>query len=1107
MRKILCALSLFSCLSSDAILTIDRYRQHIGNFRSDVDLLKGYVLCDYENILEEHRVYGNFKTGIRGRNSKRGLSYQDRGNDAMTRLVIQLFPSVGGHLNPEGTGSFTNLIMLANENNFSEIDLIVGMFQLAQDVRFQKKEVNLTTDEEITKNLHDIATKGWKESFSGKPYKVQKISDEDIETNAQKLIDGKMDIQELSDDSQVLRQYIKYLKNKNRQDLIRSISQKIANSNKKEYKLFPKISAENYFRYIDLLRDDLKIEQNKKDQIEKRIWKFIENQIRDSSIDWCLRCLKKLSNCKDADMRAIIRNKILRKIADYYFGSIQDKNLFTALSDLVVNIVESIDSENITFKGEVDSEKYPQNYTNYVIAAYAWRILNNNQLETLAEKLQQRLNYVGGNYTSELIKFFMKDFSCFPFRDAQVLPFGRANIFGMAFPDCGENALKNFFAVLLYSIDDNPVNDRLPNTKIGEKIKKFFEGGREKIQEKVLSNDYRSEWATILANIPGIKYNLVSEFDEEFGEYFSDLSTYYRTCTGENNLFFAEIAVGWNNLVKVIAKLLEGYKAGVDDGTEIYKRKYKAQKTIEDINANINENLSYTEDQIEKILNDILGIRTDVKLTAKYDLEQKNLDKGFQVIKISANLSGIATEDVESVFMAAAIDTATFFCEQKKKYISDISETEWIDSLINNRHKATKNYSPISKFTSARHQHLKQKIFPEALARRFLFNQIEIADLMKILKDYTEQEQIEVIKSIYDHAYVWQFLDLFYNPREIVKKILRKIPEESEGKPPAEALLSYYIADSKYSVATAFNDILKKSIQKRDIKEIKSFFEMVSQIYENINLMIDHMSEKDKERPMPQPKGSEVLLDYMLFAIENLTNDDLHALRDQFIMTLDLFDIDHLIGNPKLDNLLKKLQNLYKLEEKTYCLNEYLKRSIEKIRLMSHIARLTYDGDYFLNESDEDESITIMQAKNLFSFTCPDDTLDRINEKEILNNLPVILTNALSIYNFNERSTFPETNYDSLFQQMNYVANTYLRRHISVEKAKSWIDTNPILIHLFNEKNTNISQIFDYFLELLENGTIPKFHLSCFSSFVNSVRENISDEQMKKWFKLSKSNR
>lgn len=165
MRKILCALSLFSCLSSDAILTIDGYKKHISNFRSDIDLLKGYVLCDYENILEDHRVYGNFKTGIRGRNSKRGLSYQDRGNDAMTRLVIQLFPSVGGHLNPEGTGSFTNLITLANENNFSEIDLVVGMFQLAQDVRSQE-EVNLEIDELIKQKFDDIIKSTNKDEFS-----------------------------------------------------------------------------------------------------------------------------------------------------------------------------------------------------------------------------------------------------------------------------------------------------------------------------------------------------------------------------------------------------------------------------------------------------------------------------------------------------------------------------------------------------------------------------------------------------------------------------------------------------------------------------------------------------------------------------------------------------------------------------------------------------------------------------------------------------------------------------------------------------------------------------------------------------------------------------
>ena len=83
----------------------------------------------------------------------------------------------------------------------------------------------------------------------------------------------------------------------------------------------------------------------------------------------------------------------------------------------------------------------------------------------------------------------------------------------------------------------------------------------------------------------------------------------------------------------------------------------------------------------------------------------------------------------------------------------------------------------------------------------------------------------------------------------------------------------------------------------RNFQEFKDFSNIAYQIYESINLMIDHMNEKYKKRPMPQPKGSEILFDYMLFAIENLTNDDLYALRDQLIMTLDLFYIDHLIGN------------------------------------------------------------------------------------------------------------------------------------------------------------------------------------------------------------------
>jgi len=501
----------------------------------------------------------------------------------------------------------------------------------------------------------------------------------------------------------------------------------------------------------------------------------------------------------------------------------------------------------------------------------------------------------------------------------------------------------------------------------------------------------------------------------------------------------------------------------------------------------------------EEILNDILGIRTDINLVAKVNTEEE--------IVLSARLSETDQEDIESIYLKIFPDHAYFCVGKRKEKTSEIPESEWIDSLLNNGHKAAKSYDPVFKFTAARHDYLEEKIFPETLARRFLFDKIETADLIKnlVFKGYTEQEQIDVIKSIYDHAYVRQFLDLFYNPREIIKNILHKIPGELEEKTPAEALLRYYISDSKSSVAASFNDLLTKSIQKKDRKEIKSFFDIASQIYGNISLLINKMNEKDKERPMFQPKGTEILLDYMLYAIENLEKDELQLLRDQLIMVLDLFDIDHLIDNPKLENLVKKLQNLYKPEEKTYCLNESLKRSIKKVRLMSRVAQLTYDGGYFLNMSDEDEFITITQAKNLFSFSCPDDVLDRLNSEEIKDKLPIILTNALSIYDMNNKATSTTVDYRyPLYMMRNIIGNEYLP-YISVEKAKNWIDINPILIHLFNEKNTDIPQIFDYFLKLLENGTIPTFHLSWFSSFVKSARENISDEQMNKMFAVLSS--
>ncbi len=283
---------------------------------------------------------------------------------------------------------------------------------------------------------------------------------------------------------------------------------------------FSKFSAEECLRYIDLLRNDPKIEQNKKDQIEKRIWKSVQNQLKDISTNWSLKCLKHLPGCKDEDIKANVQNKILRELVHHYFGSIQDKNLFSALSKLIINVFGSINSENVNFKGKIDSKKYPQNYTNYVISAYAWRILNNNQLKTLSEKLQQRLRYKGGSYASHLIEFLpenqSKNQGYFPLKKGMNLLQGTAVFKGAKFQDCVETTMKQFFAILLYDINNHPMDDRLPNTEIGKKIKKFFEGGRKKIQEQVLSNTNRSEWADIVENIPGILYSKYIYKDDKY---------------------------------------------------------------------------------------------------------------------------------------------------------------------------------------------------------------------------------------------------------------------------------------------------------------------------------------------------------------------------------------------------------------------------------------------------------------------------------------------------------------------------------------------------------------------------------------------------------------
>ena len=75
--------------------------------------------------------------------------------------------------------------------------------------------------------------------------------------------------------------------------------------------------------------------------------------------------------------------------------------------------------------------------------------------------------------------------NCFPFGDGRgISNMGSAHFQGKRFPDCTKNVIKLFFAMLLYSIYDEHVDDRLPNTDIGEKIRKFFTGKRGKIQKR-----------------------------------------------------------------------------------------------------------------------------------------------------------------------------------------------------------------------------------------------------------------------------------------------------------------------------------------------------------------------------------------------------------------------------------------------------------------------------------------------------------------------------------------------------------------------------------------------------------------------------------------------
>lgn len=76
---------------------------------------------------------------------------------------------------------------------------------------------------------------------------------------------------------------------------------------------------------------------------------------------------------------------------------------------------------------------------------------------------------------------------------------------------------------------------------------------------------------------------------------------------------YYELYPNWNNSIKVICALMEGYSAGDSpqkgESFEVWERKKKAEKRIKDVNAALKEGtFNISAKEMLNVINDLLGV-------------------------------------------------------------------------------------------------------------------------------------------------------------------------------------------------------------------------------------------------------------------------------------------------------------------------------------------------------------------------------------------------------------------------------------------------------------------------------------------------------------------
>ena len=639
------------------------------------------------------------------------------------------------------------------------------------------------------------------------------------------------------------------------------------------------------------------------------------------------------------------RANLIKKFGKKYFGieeSVSIKNHKQAYR-LGKNIVNSISLEGKTI---------PELFTNYLIKAYVWRVLpeNDDDFSRMASKIREdssQKDYVSV-LTDKIYENIKRNTSLVPFPLNQTpITNGSATYQGQVFPDCVETTLRQFFSTIFsksvlkegeYTSELVLDLDRIP--KESSALLNFFAPGGQAGNIRKLANDpskeIRNEWANVVSGLPFMTYKY------------------------ENSK--CELCGGWGNIIKAFCYLMRNYSA--TQGGENTPRKQAAEKRIKEINKQLESGeFVLNKDNILDIINDLIGVRTDVNLVAVENSKIGRLkEKGYDVegcisiypMEYKQN-NVLNFHSMEWHAYLGRIDM------EEKIDLSNNTTGSYIEKIYINPHAALKHYPGLD-FVMKMNEVARNKASCildllctenppiETMGRKIFGGFTSFWDLHTsgFRKEFFKQNVFDLCNFVIDHSYdamdiVLARYRMIYNCG--IEPSLRKLKiNQALEEAPFELLFALRPIASNYK---EIDVLIKKQLETTETKDL------ISQLCRTNNYMKFYRQEK-----INSPVFGREMLDVFIPHLERVAKDKdvkFSAIEDMLYF-LDMIDFED--SDPVIDDFVSHAKERHC---KIKLCNDIC-RSQKKLELLFPISRIDRNdiADRIFN--DFKDNFTIEQA-------------------------------------------------------------------------------------------------------------------------------------------------